>query len=304
MGLSTFEFFKNLTTNNDGFIKLEGDLLKRYQRSLLAIVEDIVEVCEENSIYYSLCGGSALGAIRHGGFIPWDDDMDIFLLAKDRELFFDKFKEKYDYKYWIHNSNTQNYGLSMGQIRQKGTVFRGKEDFDLEEAGFCIDIFWIEDIPDNKILRNAHGFLCMGFGFLLSCRNFFKNRKLMTELMKEHKEIRFAFSIKLTVGFLISWLSVSRWTKLTENVYSLIKNKNSKCVSVPSGRKHYFGEIYSREAVTEVISVPFEDRQLNIPKGYDEYLGKLYGDYLKLPDEDKRETHIVMELKFPESKGE
>lgn len=76
MGLSTVSLFKNLKFSDEKYIHLEGDLLKRYQNSLLKIMEDIVSVCEEENIYYSLSGGSALGAIRHKGFIPWDDDMD------------------------------------------------------------------------------------------------------------------------------------------------------------------------------------------------------------------------------------
>ena len=77
---STVDQFKQ-QLNVDGAVRLSGDLLKRYQQYLLEIAEDIISVCEEENITYHLTGGSALGAVRQGGFIPWDDDMDIDILG-------------------------------------------------------------------------------------------------------------------------------------------------------------------------------------------------------------------------------
>ncbi|HHG7464329.1 LicD family protein [Streptococcus pneumoniae] len=299
MGLSTVTLFKNLKFTDSKFIKLEGELLLKYQEYLLKIMEDIVTVCEEEGLYYSLSGGSALGAYRHKGFIPWDDDMDIFMLGSEREIFFQKFYQKFSDKYWIHNSQTPNYGMPIGRVRQKGTVLRGREDVGVEECGFFIDIFWLENVPNSKILRQLHGFLCMAIGLLLSCRNFYKNRQLMLEIMKEHKEIRLVFRIKLILGFLTSFISLRQFTRLTERIYSLCKNNESRYLSVPSGRKHYFGEMFIREDMQLTRKLNFEGHKWNVPNNIEHYLTVMYGDYMKIPAVEDRESHIILEISFP-----
>ena len=299
MKLSTVTLFKNLKFSEGKYIHLEGDLLRRYQLSLLEIMEDIVAVCEEADIYYSLSGGSALGAIRHKGFIPWDDDIDIFILGSQRDSFLEKFEERFGDKYWLHSSHTPNYGMPIGRVRKKGTIFRGREDIDTEECGFFIDIFWIENAPDSKLLRTLHGTLCMGTGLLLSCRNFYKNRVLMKEIMEAHKEVRMTFRIKMFLGFLVSFLSLRRMTIITEAVYSLYKNNGSKYVTVPSGRKHYFGELYLREDMVQTRKVEFENHSWNVPLNVEKYLEMMYNNYLEIPKEEDRESHIILEIKFP-----
>lgn len=299
MGLSTVTLFKNLKFSDSKFIKLEGEILLKYQEYLIKIMEDIVTVCEEEGLYYSLSGGSALGAYRHKGFIPWDDDMDIFMLGSEREIFFHKFNQKFSDKYWIHNSHTPNYGMPIGRIRQKGTVFRGREDVGVEECGFFIDIFWLENVPNSKILRQIHSFLCMGIGLLLSCRNFYKNRELMLEIMKKQKEVRLVFGIKLVLGFLTSFISLKQFTRLTERIYSLCKNNESKYLSVPSGRKHYFGEMFLRDDMQLTRKLNFQGHEWNVPNNVENYLTVMYGDYMKIPAVEDRESHIILEISFP-----
>ena len=90
-------------------------------------------------------------------------------------------------------------------------------------------------------------------------------------------------------------------TCFTQKIYGLCKNNNSKYVSIPSGRKHYFKETYLRDGQVQVTKCEFEGHKWNIPKDYDAYLKKMYGDYMKIPPEKDREEHIVLELKFPEN---
>ncbi|MDO4169116.1 MAG: LicD family protein [Lachnospiraceae bacterium] len=299
MNLSTFSVFKNLQMDNQDCICLEGEVLKKLQKILLDISKDIIEVCEQNNITYALCGGSALGAVRHKGFIPWDDDMDLFILGSEREKFLNCFEESFGDKYWIHTCRTDDYGLTMGKIRLKGTICRGKEDIYTNECGIFVDIFWIENTFDNIILRNIHGVLCMGAGFLLSCRNFYKNRDLMTKIMKDNEDVRFVFRIKIGIGRMLSFLSVKRWTMIAQWCYGLCKKNNSQYVSVPSGRKHFFGELNLREDLAQVSKCEFEGYDWNVPKNVKKYLQKMYGDYMKIPSIAEREKHVLFELEFP-----
>ncbi len=301
MKLSTFDAFKNIDSNSDKFVHINGEVLKNLQKELVKMMEDVVDVCDEEGIDYALVGGSALGAVRHKGFIPWDDDMDIGMTSYEYKRFKKAFLNKYGDKYWIHDCQTDNYGMTLNKIRLKGSVCRGKEDTYTDECGFFIDIFMTENTYNNKILYYIHGFFCMAFGFLLSCRMFYRNRKLMMELVEANPNLKSAFKLKIFIGRLLSFISVKRLTCITQGIYGFCKNRDSKYIAIPSGRKHYFKETYLREGQVKVTKCEFEGHKWNIPKDYKTYLTKLYGDYMKIPPEKDREEHLVLELKFPEN---
>ena len=96
-------------------------------------------------------------------------------------------------------------------------------------------------------------------------------------------------------------MSCVSWGKLTRKVYSLCKNERSKYVSIPMGRKHYFGEMYERAGMMNTVTFPFEGHEWRVAKDYDAYFTALYGsDYMTPPPPEKREHHIILELKFPD----
>ena len=299
MKLSTFDAFKTLQAP-PGAIVLEGETLKRYQQALLKIADDIVEVCEKENITWHLTGGSALGAVRHHGIIPWDDDMDFDILGKDFDRFVKAFLAEHGDSYWVNTCETPGYGILTYSVRLKNSVFRSKDDFGRDDAGFRIDINRIENTFDNALLRYIHGTLCMGMGFLLSCRNFYEKREGLLSLVKEDENLRRIFLIKVILGAPLSFLSLTRWAVLTQKCYALCKNDHSVFVSVPAGRKHFFGELYRRSDFVESAEMDFEGRRWKIPKDYDGYLRHMYGDYQRIPSENERETHVLLELRFPD----
>ncbi|MTV64096.1 LicD family protein, partial [Streptococcus pneumoniae] len=89
----------------------QTEMIRLIQKVELDAIKEFKKICEENDIDFFLRGGSVLGAVKYDGFIPWDDDMDIFMLGSEREIFFQKFSQKFSDKYWIHNSQTPNYGM-------------------------------------------------------------------------------------------------------------------------------------------------------------------------------------------------
>jgi len=299
-GLATVELFKTLKADSDRFLKIDEATLRRIQKILLGMAEDIILYCKAEKIDHFLCGGSALGAVRNEGFIPWDDDMDIAIVSKDFERFISGFSLKYKEKYLVQSWNDEDYGMTIGRVRLRNSICRSREDMDAKECGFYVDLFKVENTFDSFLLRNLHGVLCMGTGFLLSCRNFYKNRELMRELETDNPQIRKVFEAKIFLGRLISLLSVKQWAILTAKCYGLCKNDDSRYVSIPSGRKHYFKEMYERKSVCKTKKQRFEDHLWNIPSDHDAYLKTLYGDYMQIPQEDQREKHLILELVFPE----
>ena len=298
MKLSTMLLLKNANIDYSDYIHLDGDMLRKYQLALLEITDDIVEVCEQEHITYQLSGGSCLGAVRHKGFIPWDDDMDINMLGDHFERFIKTFQKKYGDKYWIHTCHTKDYGLLVSRIRLKDSVMRIHQDINNPEAGFFVDIFRLENTPDNPLLRKLHGVLCMGMGLLLSCRKYYKDRDIMRELGKNDKELMQSIKFKVNLGRLLSFMSLKKWAEATQKCCSLCHNGKSLYLTIPAGRKHYFGELYKRDGMENTILYEFEGRKYRIAKDYDEYLKKLYGDYMWIPPEEDREKHFLLEIKF------
>ncbi|MDO5408857.1 MAG: LicD family protein [Lachnospiraceae bacterium] len=299
MKLSTVSLFKNLNSGNRDLIELDDETLKRMQKVILSIAEDIIEVCEANNIHYCLGGGSALGAMRHQGFIPWDDDMDLNMTRRSYERFIPLFTEKYGDRYWIHTPEaTSDYGMTLARIRLKGTVLRGREDFANEECGMFVDLFVIENTFDFAPFRYLHGFFSMAMGFLLSCRNFYQNRRNLMALAEGNRQARKIFRIKIGIGRLLSFWSVDRWTHLTVKCYSCCHNHHSRFVVVPSGRNHFFGEQYLRKKFCAVRKLKFEGHDWNVPRDIEGYLKHMYGDYRKIPPASQQEKHVVLDIKF------
>lgn len=302
MNLSTFSTFKTLQNNNSKLKKMNNNQLKKLQQTLLGIIDDIDYVCKKYNLTYNLGGGSALGAIRHNGFIPWDDDLDINMPRKDYQKFCEVFEDEFSEKYWLHTpEKTKDYGLSFARVRKKGTIFRSRDDLNnTEEAGVYIDLFIIENTYNLAIMRYIHGILSLMFGFLLSCRNFYKNKKFYLEMVKDNKKANKVFKIKTFIGFLVSWMSVDKINHTWNNINKMCKNNESKYVSVPVGRKHFFGELYERDKFCKTILHEFEgkNRMLPVCIEYDAYLKHMYGDYMKIPKEEDRETHIFLELEL------
>ena len=136
---------------------------------------------------------------------------------------------------------------------------------------------------------------------MLSRRTFYKNRKLMLEVAKDNPSVKRAFYLKVALGWFLSFLPADAWMRFVFRVYGQCKNDKSKYVSIPSGRQHYFKEMYLREGMAETVPMPFEGHRWQVPKDYDGYLKNLYGaDYMTPPPEAERESHVLLELRFPD----
>lgn len=150
---------------------LSEEELQDLHRVLLQILDDIIAVCREHDLKFILIGGSAIGALRSGGIIPWDDDIDIAMPRQDFEIFCRVVRQQYPEKYsMLHPQDRENYGRVIPKIRLKGTCYRTILEQDLTDCGIFIDIYTIENVPDGKIARAFQGFMATALGFCLSCR--------------------------------------------------------------------------------------------------------------------------------------
>lgn len=278
-------------------IILNDEDIKVIQKRLLCVLDDIVDVCDENRINYQLSGGTCLGAIRHQGFIPWDDDIDINIYRNDVRRFVEAFKSKYGDKYWVHSlGETKHYDSLIIRILTKDIRARYVLDEDCEECGLNTDIFIVENTFDNFLLRKIHGLGYMFFRYVLSCIRYHRGGKELLSVAKEGDEIRKFIHQRATLGLIFSIIPLRAWAFMANRWAAICKNTNTKYVTIPAGTKQFFGEMYPRDPFQISEEKVFEGRNLKLTSDYNGYLSKLYGNYMSVPKESEREKHVMLEL--------
>ena len=254
------------------------------KQSELEILDVFVKICEQYSLRYFLAGGCAIGAIRHKGFIPWDDDIDVAMPRKDYEKFISISNSVLPKNLFLQNHNTNSeYHQGFSKIRNSNTTFIETPSRHLEmNHGIFIDVFPIDGVPRNFLLRELL-FLKSKIVKVLLCRNMISEfhgvRKLLAKL------ICLFFREKDTVKIL------NEFEKLVRR-YDYDDSNLTVCYFGAYGRNEYVEKaIYG-----EGFLATFENRRIIIPENYDKYLSMKYGDYMTLPPVDKRIGHHDAEV--------
>jgi lipopolysaccharide cholinephosphotransferase len=294
--LQTNELFKRELSHKQH--RLTDEEIAGVKKVVYEILCDVVEVCIREQIPYMLGGGSALGAVRHKGFIPWDDDIDLNIERKYIDRLLDAVEKCYGDKYYIEAPlRTPGYLSSWVMIHKRGTVFREYLVKSELECGIKIDIFVIENTYNNRLRRFWHGMRSEAGLFALSCSRMYLWRKEFFALARGNKKATTIIAIKGAIGKCFA-KHMEYWYKKVQNCLMECRDENSRYVTIPSGRGHFWGELYERAPFLQLVDMQFEDLQLSVSADYDTYLRRLYGDYQKLPPESAREHHVIYEVRF------
>ncbi|MDO5702766.1 MAG: LicD family protein, partial [Lachnospiraceae bacterium] len=285
----------------EGFMKsglvrpLTEEELSKLKSIVFEAFEDFDRTARKYGIFYTLSGGSVLGSIRHRGFIPWDDDMDLMMPRRD----FNRFKEVFDRelgeKYTLCAPELgRGHGMAVCQMKRRGTVCRSYNELSKEDAGIALDIFILENTFNDPVRRVLHGALCMAAGLMISSRKTYEDLPHMERYFGENENLRQSFAKKAEIGRFFSFMSLDRVSRIVWKIYSLCGDDSSYYVAIPSGRKHYFGEMYRRKDMCRAAKGEFCGRAAPLPVGFRAYLKVMYGDnYMQLPPEGDREQHPV-----------
>lgn len=274
--------------------------MKKLHQVLLEIFDDICAICQENGLHFILIGGSAIGALRSGGIIPWDDDIDIAMPRKDFEAFCTIVREQHGEKYsMLHPQDSENFGRVIPKIRLRGTEYRTILEQDLDDCGVFIDIYTIENVPDNALARTAQGVVAMALAFGLSCRRLWHGRKWYSQITGGA-----SFRLKCAIGACLSFAPYEAWARWTDHWNARCKDENSKYVSIPADCRHYFGEMNLRSVLCQTADVSFEGRVCQVPRQADGYLRAIYGDYMAIPAVEKQERNCYLRYDLGSRGGE
>ncbi len=238
----------------------------------LELLQQVDMICKQHGIKYFLSGGTMLGAVRHKGFIPWDDDIDIAMLREDFEIFKSVCKEKLSDKYQYQTfENKDGYHYFFDKITIKDTYFATKysDDYDMLK-GISMDIFVFDKTSDNKFFQKLH------------YKSLMMLRLLMNVRWKNYARKDKGYALSKILLPLLRLFSMDTYSKWYDQLLRKYEHKQTSTV-LPPATDHKWRGVMPKNWFENVTDAPFENVMSYIPTGYDKYLKQWYGDdYMEL----------------------
>lgn len=253
--------------------------LRALQQKGLEMLLYFKQFCEEHNLLFYFCGGCCIGTLRHGGFIPWDDDVDVFMPRKDYEKLAElwpKYADTERYSYCRTDAATYTRILPT-TIRDNNTTFIRTRQYDLDiNHGLMIDILPLDGCPSGRFARKMQIFWALLFSMF----------NTQEAPVSKGKLFNIAGRILLTIFH--SQKARYRVWRFAEKKMSQYKIEDCDHITELCARYQYMTNEYPKEAFEAAVYKEFEGYQMPIPKGYDTYLKMAFGDYMQLPPEEAR----------------
>ena len=245
------------------------------KESLKSILRFVAQFCEQNKIQYYLAWGTLIGAVRHQGFIPWDDDIDIWMPRPDYNRFIQLFKNQ---PYRFRSMQTEpDFPLCFGKVCDER--YSAMDEFG-KDFGLYVDVFPLDGLPDDDNASQKH------------IREIRRNEQLwssqvLTRKLPISRKMPFKKNLKVIVSRLIHpFFPIQRIQKRFSHLYEKYNWENAERVIDFSTDR-----IFQKSMFSPAINGIFEGGEYCIPRDYDSVLRMIYGDYMVLPPEEKRISH-------------
>ena len=247
----------------------------------LNMLKHFDSVCREHNLTYFLSGGTLLGAVRHQGFIPWDDDVDVMMPRPDYNRLLEIASQASTERFVFLSRTEGSYETPYLRVMDTHTVVMQNGYLDQSVPHLFLDIFPIEGLPDNE----------------KACRAFYKKMRAYDIMYQSVRKVKFRENERL------QWLKtcVHYFARITGGTSAWCRRFDRAAQKIPFGTTkhsgvcliaHYgFRECMPAEVFNDTVNVTFEGMEFPAPVGYDRYLSGLYRNYMQLPPEDKRITH-------------
>lgn len=257
---------------------ISSEELKQIQVSIL---DEVHKFCVEHNIKYFLAFGTLIGAVRHNGYIPWDDDIDILMPRPDYERFVREFcHENLD---TFHFNSSRKDLIVFCKVFDKRTTFIEESSLNYEGLGVNIDVFPFDGLSSDYNIAQKHVRNVMRWTTI----------SIIKKMSIKHKRVWYK---TLTIALLQMILSIIPYRYVIGKICNLMKKydyESSKYVVHLYDAQLY--KIMPKDVFEELMLIDFEGRKFYAPKNYHEYLTTYYGDYMKLPPVEKRQSHHFYE---------
>ena len=260
----------------------------RWNSIINGVLRQFIEICREHSLTYFCCGGTAIGAVRHHAMIPWDDDIDVFMPRPDYDRFVELASRQLpDGLELVTPYSKQDYPLYFVKLCDSHTTLQEEEEVPCV-VGLYIDIFPIDGAPDDieqaramerRFTKTKHKLEAV------SSHVSFADYLLLLTQPKEWGRF-----VRKTVAFFCRHAYRQRLLRQMELICRQYDYDDSTLVAVYCGS---YGpkEVFPKAWLAGQVMFPYEDMEVALPSGYDNYLRQYYGDYMQLPPKEKRVSH-------------
>lgn len=274
----------------------DSETLHRLQQVELEILRDFMDVCDRHGLMYFGIAGTGIGAKRHGGFIPWDDDIDVAMPRRDFEKFLKYAKKELADRYIpLNAAYDSRFPMMTTRLMKKGTVF-------IEEAlkgagcpcGIFLDLYVLDNVADGRLAYE-----------LQSWEAWFWSKLLVLRCMPRPFLFQTGWKAKLIWGIcgmvhgILKLLHISpAWLRRRcERVCRRYEHKKTRRMAFLPDTSPYWNVI-DKTRLLPLRKLPFEDLELNFANNMEELLTSQYGAYMELPPVEKRKTHYPYRLEF------
>lgn len=264
--------------------KLSEEQLAQLKNTELQILKEFDKLCKTNGLTYFITAGTLLGAVRHKGFIPWDDDIDVVMLRKDFKKLNGVCKKALPEGLFLQDKkNDKGYPFHFDKIRLDNTevVDPFLEGVNMHK-GIYIDVFPVDKCPENNKLAQFMFKWVSTTSYALIAK---QNKDFDFDYTKKSAHMLYHFMIKMPRGFVIAMRD------FVVGIFNVFCSGKKLCTV--SGAHGFPRETYKSEWFEEKIMLPFESGEYPAPKGYDSLLTNMYGDYMKPPDDDEKSGHFT-----------
>ena len=274
----------------------DPEVLSKLQLVEMEILKDFDGICRKHNLKYFGYAGTGIGALRHKGYIPWDDDIDISMPRRDYEKFLRIIQKEMGDKYYVLNTDTdENYPLATTRLCLKGTVFCEEVMKDVDcKWGIFLDLYALDNAADNEFLYQCQMWSAWFWGKLLILRDMPRPYLYVHGLLA-----KVVTAACVTVHHILKFFNVPKsWLiKKRDNASRRYEHKKTRriayfCDPRPDTNTFYKKDIYP------LRELPFEDITLPFPHRLEKLLTKMYGDYMTPPPVEKRKTHYPYRLDF------
>lgn len=249
--------------------------MKKIQEIVYEILCEIDRFCKEHEIRYYLSGGTCLGAVRHQGFIPWDDDADLMMPRKDYDRFLKLYEERHPDEYVIGALELdKRWEKAYARVWDKRTSRKSKY-FGQYDMGIFVDVFPIDGLPRTQLGQKV----------------FYTRLKVLTELGKEASRVQFKKENRAAIrvlrklaGFIVRPIGMRYFSKRVNNIAQKYDFDSSEYVACSMPVHYGSRETIERKYMSAADYLLFGKQEFPVPVGYDTYLRNLYGDYMKIPE--------------------